>query len=102
MNQLRVRLSYLSTIFIIKLSSYRMIIRKQSTTVNVKKREIKLKESSSEPTIEIEFKLRQTNGWEVYNESGESEVLSNTDVLSLSVHKYDIIIYGNTDISIRY
>ena len=70
--------------------------------MNVKKREIKLKESSSEPTIEIEFKLRQTNGWEVYNESGESEVLSNTDVLSLSVHKYDIIIYGNTDISIRY
>ena len=55
--------------------------------MNVKKREIKLKESSSEPTIEIEFKLRQTNGWEVYNESGESEVLSNTDVLSLSVHK---------------
>ena len=55
--------------------------------MNVKKREIKLKESSSVPTIEIEFKLRQTNGWEVYNESGESEVLSNTDVLSLSIHK---------------
>lgn len=43
--------------------------------MNVKKREMKLKESSSEePTIEIEFKLRQPNGWEVYNESGESEV----------------------------
>ena len=43
--------------------------------MNVKKREVKLKESSSEPMIEIGFKLRQPNGWEVYNESGESEVL---------------------------
>ena len=56
---------------------------------NIKKREIKLaqnRQTSSESTIEIEFKLRQSNGWVVYNESGESEV-------SLSVQIYQSIIY---------
>ena len=56
---------------------------------NIKKGEIKLaqnRQTSSESTIEIEFKLRQSNGWVVYNESGESEV-------SLSVQIYQSIIY---------
>lgn len=45
--------------------------------VIIKKREIKLAlngEASSESMIEIDFKLRQSNGWEVLNEDGESEV----------------------------
>ena len=50
------------------------IIRKQFPSSNIKKREIKLAQASPEPTIEMEFKLRQSNGWEVYNENGESEV----------------------------
>ena len=55
------------------------LIRRQFTGFNMKKREVKLapnKDASSEPVIEVSFKLRQTNGWEVYNESGESEVCS--------------------------
>ena len=56
--------------------------------LNVKKREIKLalnREASSDhdPTIEIEFKLRQSNGWEVYNKNGESEVFLFSNVVIL-------------------
>lgn len=55
----------------------------------MKKREVKLapnRDASSEPVIEVSFKLRQTNGWEVYNESGESEVCSATFMLYSNAH----------------
>ena len=60
---------------------YAQIIRRQFTGFNMKKREVKLtlnRDASSEPVIEVNYKLRQPNGWEVYNEGGELEVRSTT------------------------